>query len=170
MNRLRFASILIINMLCCLYASAQENNLSINYSGTHFSTGENAANGVIKCAAKPGVLKMGDKNVAFSFFVQNDVSNIPMQLKQNGKPIMPKRLRPAANKNEEVLFSVHADDIFFTHAPKKGYSWGWKGHAKAPISPLLTNTGETVKQLKCWYMLQVDKVAYISDTITIQVK
>lgn len=148
----------------------QQDKLAITYSAVDFSMKKGAQNGIISCNVKEGLLRKNDTGVKLFFYTRNDVRDIPMELMLKRKPLPPKRLKAAKNSSDNIVFRTHADYIFFTEDPKNGYSWKWRGRGRPPISPIVPVAGQEVKQLQCWFVLQVNKQQYISDTISIQVQ
>ncbi|MCB0696384.1 MAG: hypothetical protein KDC07_03410 [Chitinophagaceae bacterium] len=149
--------------------SAQQ-KLAITYSGNSYILSGSGENGKINCIINSGTFTKRPKDVKLYFYTQNDVRNIPMELVKNSKPLCPKKIRPRRNSNDIIVFSTLADDIFFTTASNKGYSWRWKGRARPPLSPVVPVNGQAVHKVECWFVLMADKQVYSSDTISITVQ
>gem|GEM_PF-6848919 len=144
--------------------------LKITYSGPDINLSQPAENGKITCAVTSGTFSKRPKDVKLYFYTRNDVRDIPMELIRKGKPLCPKRIKPRRNNNDNIVFMVMTDDIFFTDSSPKGYSWKWKGRARAPISPVVAVNGEKVNRLDCWFVLKANNKIYTSDTTSIIVQ
>lgn len=143
--------------------------LNISYSSDDFITSPKSANGVINCKVNDKLFKKGGAEVKLFFYAINDRTNNPMELVYKGKPLVPKFLAPRKPRGELMVFTVHANDIFFPDKTTNGYSWKWRARARVPDSPIMGTRGEKVKTVKCWYVLRQGKQTFISDTLSIKV-
>jgi hypothetical protein len=171
-NNSFLAPLLILGMcITNCRADAQEaHKLIVSYSASEFSLTNQPSNGRITCTVKDGVIKKSDTGVRLYFYAKSDLRNTPMQLLYKRKPVPAKKLHPARNNNDNIVFTAPANDIFFIEDNKTNYSWKWKGRAKAPLSPAVGLNSQSVEKIDCWFILQVNKHAYTSDTLSLQVQ
>ena len=159
------------SVLVCPHTLAQgSQHLAISYSATAFNTEDNCTNGKITCVVKPGAINKHQGKVGFYLYARNDVRDIPMELLKNMEPVCPKRIKTRKRGNPNIVFLAMANDLFYTGTNTKGFSWKWKGRARAPLSPLVTSSGEKVSRIDCWFVLHTDNKTYTSDTISIRVQ
>ncbi len=161
------ANLLFLLLFCTIYMGADAQvtgKLKLQYSEPQYITAEKNPVANLVCVAKDGVVKKNERNAIFTLYAQNNLSRIPMRLVKNGKPIK------ATSVMKNIVFGVPIDEIFYKTPTDNGYTWKWKGRARAPLSPVMPVAGQKVTQVKCWAVLQVNKQAYLSDTITIQVQ
>lgn len=156
-------------LVACTVSAQEKGKLNIRYSSSEFKASPKAANGVINCTVNDRMFKTG-ADVKLFFYAINDRTNNPMELVCNGKPLAPKFIAPRKKTDELMVFTVHANDIFFPNKSTNGYSWKWRARARVPDAPIKGVRGEQAKMVKCWYLLQQGKNTYISDTLSIQVK
>jgi hypothetical protein len=160
--------IILVLILCPALINARErehSRLRIKLSAPVYQAA-GKKNNIVSCYADMRLLK--GKLSGFGFYAMNDIRNVPMELTADGKPLP---FTSAANKGgEAMLFTAQLKDIFLLHAADSHYRWKWHARAKAPVSPVADVAGQKVKQVKCWFTLQVNQQHYSSDTVSISIQ
>lgn len=165
-------SVAIAVMICITLAPLAGNAkgkkpLSVSYSTGIYVAGKANPLSNLSVVINDNSITKADTSARLFFYANNDARAIPMQLVYN-KGAIP--VNTAKKGKNNILFTVAADDIFYTVPAESAYTWKWQGRARAPLSPVATVAQKQVKQVNCWAILKYKGKTYYSDTATIQIK